>query len=279
MSTPTTPKAMSNRLLTMKFMQRAASSPSSTPTTPDTTENPSKKRKISKQSTTQPSVDSLVDRTKIQAAIAEDERKREEALVKHAAQVGDAHWVLDVQEKAADSAPPVQAPLNIVRVGFTQIDSYAPEHDGDSIEDSTLLARAVRRYNMDKKKEKKREESDSDESSSESSSNSDSDSDSDSSSEEQGPGRQLHGQNPREEGRRVVPAKRRAEKANAKEFADKRRKKEVKLNKSRGPPLKSISSGGASLSLSSGGSRKTSTFACHRCGKPGHKAADCKSQR
>lgn len=97
---------------------------------------------------------------------------------------------------------------------------------------------------------------------------------------------QIPSANPRSGNRRGSYADRKsAEKARAKEFADKRRKKEVKLNNARSQPtggLSSISGGG--LSLSSGGrpmQRQSGAFAfnCHNCGEVGHKAADCKKSK
>ncbi|OTB20289.1 hypothetical protein K445DRAFT_312719 [Daldinia sp. EC12] len=279
MATPTPTKSMSSRLLTMKFMQRAAASPSSlssAPSTPDS--QASKRRKVSHDPAKRDNTDSLahIDQSAIQAAIADGERKRQEALVQHAAELGDAHWVLDIPEKTTNSNREIQTPLNVVQVGFAQIDSHvdtpdaAGSDDFESADASDVRTSAVRRYNMDKKKESKDSESESDDSSS--------GSDSDDSSEGNGRGRQSYGQRSDMRSASSRPAlknKRSAEQIKAKQFAEKRRKKEVKLNGVKGSPAS-----GGPLSISSGGGtsqRQPMDLTCHRCGKPGHKIAQCKN--
>ncbi|KAK8114076.1 zinc finger domain protein [Apiospora kogelbergensis] len=153
MSAPTPPKAMSSRLLTMKFMQRAAASAPSPPaTSPKGEEQSLKRRKVSHESIANAPVDVMVNQQAIQAAIDEGEKKREEAIVKHAAELGDARWVLDVPESPINSPRQVKAPLNVVQVGYAQIDfPDATEHDTDSPGDSFEKGHLLRRYNMDKK--------------------------------------------------------------------------------------------------------------------------------
>jgi hypothetical protein len=149
------PKGMSSRLLTMKFMQRAAatSSPASAPSTPQTDEQSSKRRKVSHTSSEKVDVESLVDRQAIQAAIEDGERKREEALVKHAAELGDARWVLNVNGSRPESGTQAQKPLNVVQVGFAQIDYPSTSVDyADSTGDEQEAVPPIRRYNMSKKK-------------------------------------------------------------------------------------------------------------------------------
>lgn len=154
MAAQTTPKGMSSRLLTMKFMQRAAastpSSPASNAGTPKSEESSSKRRKISHGPSATEDVDSLVDRQAIQAALDEGERKREEALIKHAAELGDARWVLDVHADKASSGAQAQRPLQVVQVGFAQIDS--PNVSGDYSDSDEDTAPQIRRYNMGKAK-------------------------------------------------------------------------------------------------------------------------------
>ncbi|KAI1808422.1 hypothetical protein F4811DRAFT_500822 [Daldinia bambusicola] len=279
MATPTPTKSMSSRLLTMKFMQRAAASPSSpspAASTPDS--QSSKRRKVSHDSAKRDNTEALanIDQAAIQAAIADGERKRQEALVQHAAELGDAHWVLDVPEKTTNSNRGIQTPLNVVQVGFAQIDSHidtpdaAGSDDFESTDASDVRTSAVRRYNMDKKKVSKDSESESDDSSSRS--------DSDGSSEDDnGRGRQSYGQRSDSRSGSSRPAlknKRSAEQIKAKQFAEKRRKKEVKLNGVKASPASS-----GPLSISGGGTpqRQSMNFTCHRCGKPGHKIANCKN--
>ncbi|KAI1078418.1 hypothetical protein F5B20DRAFT_582338 [Whalleya microplaca] len=282
MASPTPPKTMSSRLLGMKFMQRVAASPSPSPTTPKADEHSSKRRKLSRENS-----DSLVqvDQAAIQAAVAEEERKRQGALARRAAELGDSRWVLDMPEMGKTASHQVQAPLNVIQVGFAQIDaSGAAGLDSESTDAYQGPIPPFRRYNMDKKQAgvPKGNKSDSDES------GSDSDSDSKSSSDEFGSGRQLYGQGPErrsDSSRTALQDKKNAERIKAMQFAEKRRKKEVKLNHTKAssasaPKQLSISSGGGLSSISSGGnsSRQPMDFTCHRCGKPGHKAVDCKNQ-
>ncbi|KAI1212856.1 uncharacterized protein F4807DRAFT_411753 [Annulohypoxylon truncatum] len=276
MATPTPPKSMSSRLLTMKFMQRAVASPaSSSPTTPNSDEQASKRRKVVHNPTRSDGPNSIaqIDQAAVQAAIAEEERKRQEALVQHAAELGDARWVLDIGDKAAESHSEIQTPLNVVQVGFAQIDSQIDPSDAVGLDDTdsadTSYARTmVRRYNMENKKTVKDDETGSDDS--------DSDSDSDSSSQGNEARRKSYGQRPEARpipSRPALKTKKSVEWSKAKQFAEARRKKDVKLNSPRTP-----STSGGLLSISSGGGtslRQPSSFTCHRCGKPGHRAAEC----
>lgn len=67
--------------------------------------------------------------------------------------------------------------------------------------------------------------------------------------------------------RRALKAKRKAEKAGLTALAEKRRSKDVKLNK-----LSSISGGGGSASKPTGGK---SDRECYSCGMKGHEKRDC----
>lgn len=110
----------------MKFMQRAvAAGPSTSPSTPtsDDHEHSSKRRKTSGRSSlggTPETQTYVIDHKAAQAALEEEERKRQALVAKHAEALGDSHWVLD----AAKLPAPQQsgAPLKIVQVGFSQID-------------------------------------------------------------------------------------------------------------------------------------------------------------
>ncbi|KAK8042124.1 zinc knuckle [Apiospora rasikravindrae] len=282
MAAPTPPKAMSSRLLTMKFMQRAAASAPTTPTaSPKSEEQSSKRRKVSHESTANAPVDFMVNQQAVQAAIDEGEKKREEAIVKHAAELGDARWVLDVPDSPFNSLYQVKKPLNVVQVGYAQIDSPdATEHDTDSVGDSLEKGHLFRRYNMDKKKVPA-ESSKSNESSDDDDDNDDEDSASDAdSSEDDGPGRKSYGgQNSPATPR--IPSKRSAEREKARELAEKRRKKEVKLNSAKPAGLSSISSGGGISSGSRQGQpgAASPSFKCHNCGKPGHSFKSCPNKR
>ncbi|KAI0542304.1 hypothetical protein GGR58DRAFT_304039 [Xylaria digitata] len=273
MASPGTPKTMSSRLLTMKFMQRAAaSSPSSTPGTPPSNDQSNKRRKVSHNTAPQQNVDALVNQAAIQAAIAEEEKKVESALLKRAEELGDAHWVLDVPEQAKGHAAPT--PLKVIQVGFAQIDSsdgVGNETDSDEILHDSVPA--LRRFNMEREKIPKDLKSNSSESSSDS--ESESDSESDTSSSEETSGRQSFGSNPRNTSttqstsRKILQSKKSTEQLKAMQFAEKRRKKEVKLNNPKGG-ITSISSGGGPSP------RQPVNLTCFRCGQPGHRAVDCK---
>lgn len=156
MASSSTPKTMSSRLLTMKFMQRAAaaspSSPSSpTPSTPLPNDQSNKRRKVAHDAAPQQNVEALVNQAAIQAAIAEEEKKVEHALLKRAEELGDARWVLDISGQAKDRT--AQTPLNVIQVGFAQIDSFdAVGNETGSPDIPHHSVPALRRYNMDKKK-------------------------------------------------------------------------------------------------------------------------------
>ncbi|KAH7037888.1 uncharacterized protein B0I36DRAFT_72492 [Microdochium trichocladiopsis] len=277
MATQTPPKTMSSRLLTMKFMQRAATTPTtSSPSTPASEEQSAKRRKVAHKPEDD-SIEAMVDHKAVQLALAEEERKRHEAVLRNAAAAGDARWVLNAPQHQSLAVKPL---LNVVQVGFAQIDSPNTKAGNDSDDSASESETAVpfRRFNMEKKKIKKPITSDS-ESDSDSDSESDSDSDSDDSGDEPA-GRTSYGQSSRDSSdpdraaaaRRAVKAMqgtRTAEQSRAAQLAGKRRKKDVKLN--------SISSGGGG-GLSRSGSTKrpqTSSVKCYKCGKPGHKATEC----
>ncbi|KAI1353067.1 hypothetical protein F5Y01DRAFT_67338 [Xylaria sp. FL0043] len=271
MASPGTPKTMSSRLLTMKFMQRAAAaSPSSTPSTPTPNDQSNKRRKTAHNTTPHQDVDTLVNQAAIQAAIAEEEKKVESALLKRAEELGDSRWVLDVPNHAKGHT--AQTLLNVVRVGFAQIDS------SDSVENETDTSRtphetvpALRRYNMDKRKISRKSQNNS----SASGSGSGSDSESDDSSSEETSGRQSFGSDSQTKStaqsmsRPMPRSKKSTEQLKALQFAERRRKKEVKLNKPKGG-ITSISSGGGPSP------RQPVNLTCYRCNQPGHRAVDCK---
>ncbi|KAK4668290.1 uncharacterized protein QC764_706650 [Podospora pseudoanserina] len=318
-------KTMSSRLMTMKFMQRgaalSAAANNNSPTTPVSAITPtpatpkaagndndndnditssSKRRKYSHApsfaSTAAPQPP-LYDQAAIQAAIEEEEKKRIAAVERRAAELGDSHWVLEGVNTGVKKG--AKKPLNVVQVGFAQIDygssriAYSGVEDDNPFEEGSAgAAPPLMRFNMKKAeapKIKSDESSSSDNSDSDSGSVSD-DSDFDSSSDEkkttknrqQPRGRQQNTNDSasRKRGRSsTLSTKKAEEQKRAQELASQRRKKEVKLNR-----LSSISGAGGLSSISGGGglsSPKTSlaNMTCHGCGKLGHKNADCPNKR
>ncbi|KAJ5948023.1 hypothetical protein N7466_001038 [Penicillium verhagenii] len=96
---------MSSRLLTMKFMQRAAASAASkeaqSPGADDSARTPKRQRKsmeYQSPSTPQSDLDAIA------AALAAEEQKRQEVIARQAAEAGETQWVLDIPA-AAPAAP------------------------------------------------------------------------------------------------------------------------------------------------------------------------------
>lgn len=115
----------------MKFMQRAVAGASS-PTTPKSEDSHSaKRRKISSgdslDSPGTPGFVTSLDQTAAKAALEEEERKLQIALEKQAEALGDSRWVLDTN-KLPRHDQQISTPLNIVEVGFAQVDLL---HSGD----------------------------------------------------------------------------------------------------------------------------------------------------
>lgn len=271
-----TPTGASKRLLTMKFMQRGAAASASSPNSPSTPVSddgrPSKRPRTQGRSSPGGSDAPryAVSQAAAQAALDEEERKRQAVMKKRAEQLGDSHWVLDAAK--LPRASQAGAPLRIVQVGFSQIDGGHRTHHDDDDEDEEEQdvpetdGAAFRRYGPVKKADKTKDkdkdkacaffsmksttyantclqsQSDSD---SESDSDSDDSSSSDSSSEESDdgddasqnrPGRASYGSQKRDE----IRSKKKVEREKARELATKRRTKEVRLN-----TLTSISGSGS----------------------------------
>ncbi|KAK1595307.1 uncharacterized protein LY79DRAFT_668096 [Colletotrichum navitas] len=277
---PETPpsRGISSRLLTMKFMQRAANAGPAPESSP---EEPSSKRRKFQNSPLSGDFHSF-DQAAVQAAMKQQEATRLSALEASRAELADTHWVLDGdwgKPAEAEAAPP-----NIVYVGYADIDSA----DG---EDETKPAVHVGRKKVgsSKKKATKTETestpnvdndsgdssglSDSDDSEEESSDEDDAESSSGDEESTPKPAKPIKGLSSGGQGRTRVnlQPKKLTESMKAREFREKRKKKEVKLNK-----LASISGGASSIS---GAAKPNVPFNCHNCGKPGHKAADCPGQR
>lgn len=122
----------------MKFMQRAAAaSPSSPGVSQSEDDRPSKRVKTEFGSSprTPQAQTPLFDQKAAQAALDAEDKKREALIERQAEKLGDAHWRLD-PAKLPGSNRRKGVPLNIVQVGFSQIDrsdalaTRQPESDG-----------------------------------------------------------------------------------------------------------------------------------------------------
>lgn len=158
MAKQSTPKTMSSRLMTMKFMQRgaaaaAAASAAASPSTPKTEDegSASKRRKTQHATPGTPTAPLFDDYQAIRAALDEEERKRLVAVEKRAAELGDAHWVLDgARARATNKVSASRAPLKIVQVGYAQID-YSGTRDDDDEGTVDVSTKARFQYNMKSK--------------------------------------------------------------------------------------------------------------------------------
>jgi len=123
------PKAMSSRLATMKFMQRAGASPFA-PSTPS--EPPSKKQLLSSGSYVSASPSTPQNGTPAaQGLPASGDGTRAEAQSDR----GETKWYLSVQQPAA---PAQESPLQIVSAGYSTLDAAVSARErsdgGDEVE-------------------------------------------------------------------------------------------------------------------------------------------------
>jgi hypothetical protein len=127
-------------------MQRAAaSSPSSAPSTPEGP--PSKRQRLSYGSNGSPATPSS-DLRAVQAALAEEELKRNLAVERQAAEAGETRWVLSVREP--ERAVPA---LRVVQASFADIDAATAGDDieeGEYDEDSHAEKRVAGRMSFGK---------------------------------------------------------------------------------------------------------------------------------
>ncbi|UKZ54972.1 hypothetical protein TrVGV298_008787 [Trichoderma virens] len=243
-----TPKGVSSRLLTMKFMQRAvASAPS--PQSDDSSQS-SKKRKLrhSASKAAEERVSALIDQASIKAALEDQEAKRQAALAQHTAT--GAHWVLNTKLDKLNAGKPSEPSLNIVYVGYGDIDSSNESGGEDAPQSGRTSTRKPKQKPSSGKDDRPDEESSSD----------DDDDDDDDANPKRKSRRLDSGDGSSGSQSRSRP-RFSEESQKAKDFREKRKKKEVRLNN-----ISSISSGGAGGPASS---------ACYICKQPGHKAANC----
>lgn len=120
--------------MAMKFMQRAAASPSSGPSTP--AEPPSKRQRMSDGSgiSTPPSA-SRSDATAAKEAVAAEERQREEAFDREAADRGESKWYLSFKQP---QKPASASPFRVVSAGYSTLDgSNTKDQDSEDEDEST----------------------------------------------------------------------------------------------------------------------------------------------
>ncbi|KAL8691032.1 MAG: hypothetical protein Q9218_003654 [Villophora microphyllina] len=263
---------MSSRLLTMKFMQRAAaSSPLSTPQSPtEDTGPPSKRRKTSSNNPSPIRPSPLTpDNEAFQAAADAEDAKRAAAIERIAAEAGETKWVLSTVSNGTDGSIGERR-LRFLSAGYSEIDQ-----DGQvSSRNHREGRRSFGRFNREI--EKPHGDNDTSDSDSHCSTSSDTDEheqhngDTDSVHEGKDDGTDLtSGRDPPAPHHTPQQAltkverkgRRKAEKAAlARQVEDRSRAKEVKLSR---------------LSSISGGGNGAGGIECHFCGQRGHKRSDC----
>ncbi|KAK4565880.1 hypothetical protein LTR86_003729 [Recurvomyces mirabilis] len=272
------PKAMSSRLATMKFMQRASASPSSTPSTPS--DPPSKRQRLSNGTFNSiPSSAAQREARLVEEAIAAEAKKREDALEREAADRGESKWYLSYKQP---NTPGAESVLKVVSAGYSSLDGAGTTRGEDSDEELVEQARPkfVGRKSFGKfnKTVEKQQNPDLSSSDSDGDENEDSENNEDDEDESDDPtgAKAMITADRKEAGdkaRAERKARKHAEKAEALRLADERRKKHVKLNK-----LTGISSGGGSGG-GGGGSSGGKNITCHTCGQKGHIQRECPEQR
>lgn len=263
----------------MKFMQRAAASTSSAGSMDS--DAPSVKKRKLEQSPAPGRIDPNIDQALIQAALDDQEATRQAALEKHSA--ADSHWVLKTRLDKPQSQKQSR-PLNIVYVGYGDVDSD-DNNENSSAEgrtstkpleqnggvschllpyhNETILG--LRTNSVDKTK--RQETFDSTDESSPSSA--DDGSNTNRKRKDRPSDANSNTSNNFDRSRSQSRSRSDKELIRAKEFRDKRKKKEVRLNN-----LTSISSAGDGQ-FGTQSSPNTTAMKCYNCQQMGHKASDC----
>ncbi|KAI4211882.1 MAG: hypothetical protein LQ351_005373 [Letrouitia transgressa] len=255
-------KSMSSKLLTMRFMQRAAASSSGSPTsseqTPDTP--PSKRRKIVSASS---ETNQFSDFHALQAAADVEEKKRAEAIDRLAENAGETKWVLSYFGAEGMSADGNKG-LQVLAASYSDIDL---EGSNTKTTDS-LGRRSFGRFNKDLEKQQKATMVDDSSLQSDEEDILESDGSNDAETDDSSAEllRQLKSET-LQEAQIERKAQRKAEKVEAARMAEKGKFKEVKLNK-----LSSISGAGGAGRESS---VVRSEIICYSCGQKGHRKAEC----
>ncbi|KEQ83091.1 hypothetical protein M438DRAFT_346730 [Aureobasidium pullulans EXF-150] len=253
-------KNMSSRLLNMKFMQRASASTPTTPTTPDGT-RPSKRQR------TEAAVDP--DVRAFQEAAAAEEAKKNAFIERAAAEAGETKWVLSVSD---DKPQNTASSLRIVEAGYGAIDSGAPIPESDDEEEEQSAGMAGRRSFGKFNKAVERQHNP-DLSSSESEDDEDDEESESSEDDEDLSEADLLIKAERKEAAAKLRAERKqqrkAEEARTKQMAERRRSRDINLNKV----------GGISNAAIRGKQAAMANMACHVCGQKGHLQKDCPDKK
>ncbi|KAI5250544.1 hypothetical protein E4T42_04953 [Aureobasidium subglaciale] len=258
-------KNMSSRLLNMKFMQRASASAStpSTPTTPDGT-RPSKRQRT--EAAVSPDVRAF------QEAAAVEEAKKNAFIERAAAEAGETKWVLSVSDEKHKKPA---SSLRIVEAGYGAIDSGAPIPESGDDEDEGQSAGMAGRRSFGRFNKAVERQHNPDMSSSDSEHDSDAESESESEDDEDLDEAELLLKAERKEAaaklRSERKAQRKADEAKTKQMAERRRSRDINLNKV----------GGVSNAAIRGKQAAVANMACHTCGQKGHLQKECpeKGQR
>jgi hypothetical protein len=121
-----------------QFMQRGTTissptTPSKTPGSPASTSDPPSKRQRVSLGGSRPRYS---DQQAIQAAMAEEQAKKDAALERHALEVGETRWVLSVRPTHIPTSPEIV----VTNAGFAEIDE---DDDEDSEEEEERVGRLV----------------------------------------------------------------------------------------------------------------------------------------
>ncbi|KAF2753899.1 hypothetical protein EJ05DRAFT_489615 [Pseudovirgaria hyperparasitica] len=280
MASPVNPgKTMSSRLLTMKFMQRAAASPTSLSNSATTTPDSHRSKRLRYSGgaptvTNSPSSHSDA----INAALAIEEEKRAKAAELEAERAGETRWVFSFQDPSAGKGTETDGALRVVTGGYADIDDSDDEPMG-----RFSFGKRQSKADSDTEKEESGEEGEDaiKEEDNKDDHDDDYDDDDDTGNEDADPAATMIKEERKkalEEARLKLKQRRKdKDKKMARAGAD-RRKKSVKLN----VPKRVLANGDRHEKLTevrrdglSKAVRDMSDVVCHRCKKPGHMKAEC----
>lgn len=255
-------KPMSSRLMTMKFMQRAAASTS--PSTPQSQSHtldtlPSKRQKVSAATSSIPTPTS--DLQLIQVALTKEEEKKEKAINRLAEEAGETKWVLSTVNGEKGNGV---GGLRVANAGYSEIDQEAwrPAVSG---------RRSFGKFNQELEKRQDGAagtSSSSSETETEASEEDGEDSDDPAGTRELIRVAKENAMRRADDERYQRKQQRRAEKDELARLVEKRRSKEVKLNR-----LSSISGVGGGGGKPGGSGKQD--IECYSCGEKGHVKRDC----